>query len=92
MQIQNSFFKQRIKGRLPKLKGFQRSYSYLQSPEYTDLELVLHEFAKNQTTVMFVIPPVNERWATLATNSDMTPFFCIRKRRLAATRSALVPF
>ncbi|MDG3141293.1 D-alanyl-lipoteichoic acid biosynthesis protein DltD [Streptococcus suis] len=63
LQIQNSFFKQRIKGRLPKLKGFQRSYSYLQSPEYTDLELVLHEFAKNQTRVMFVIPPVNERWA-----------------------------
>lgn len=63
LQIQNNFFKHRLKGRLPKLKGFQRSYSYLKSPEYTDLELVLHEFAKTNTDVMFVIPPVNARWA-----------------------------
>ncbi|MGO2742789.1 MAG: D-alanyl-lipoteichoic acid biosynthesis protein DltD [Pseudolactococcus laudensis] len=60
--ILNSFYSQRIKHRLDQLKNSQTSFSYLHSPEYNDFQLILSEFAKNQTDVMFIIPPVNEKW------------------------------
>jgi D-alanine transfer protein len=61
-EILNSFYTSRIKPTLPKLKNSQRHFSYLQSPEYNDFQLVLNEFAKNKTDVIFVIPPVNANW------------------------------
>ena len=48
--------------KLKKLKGFQKNESYVQSPEYNDLQLVLDQFAKSRTNVIFVIPPVNAKW------------------------------
>ena len=60
--ISNSFYKSRIARKLKKLKGFQKKESYLQSPEYNDLQLVLDQFAQSRTNVLFVIPPVNSKW------------------------------
>ena len=60
--IDNKFYKNRLKGKIKKLKGSQKKLSYVQSPEYNDLQLVLHQFAKSHTNVIFVIPPVNEKW------------------------------
>ncbi|MBY5033835.1 D-alanyl-lipoteichoic acid biosynthesis protein DltD [Streptococcus gallolyticus] len=61
--IKNDFYRQRIASRLKELKGAQKQFSYLSSPEYTDLQLVLKEFAESNTNVLFVIPPVNGKWA-----------------------------
>lgn len=61
--IKNEFYRQRIGSRLKELKGAQKHFSYLSSPEYTDLQLVLKEFAESNTNVLFVIPPVNGKWA-----------------------------
>ena len=60
--ILNSFYSQRIAHRLDKLKDSQTHFSYLKSPEYNDFQLILSEFAKSQTDVIFIIPPVNEKW------------------------------
>lgn len=60
--IDKDFYNQRIRPKLAKLKGSQRHFSYLTSPEYQDLQLVLAEFARLETSVLFVIPPINQRW------------------------------
>ncbi|MCM0582981.1 D-alanyl-lipoteichoic acid biosynthesis protein DltD [Weissella diestrammenae] len=71
-EILNSFYSKRVKRDLPKLKDSQKNFNYLKSPEYGDLQLVLNEFAKNKTDVMFVIPPVNTHWqAYTGLNADM---------------------
>lgn len=62
--IDNSFYNQRLKAKLKKLKGFQKKESYLSSPEYGDLQLALTQFAKSKTNVIFIIPPVNGKWMT----------------------------
>ncbi len=70
--IQNSFFIKRIKGHERKLANSQVHFSYLQSPEYTDFQLVLNQFAKTNTNVLFIIPPVNQKWAAYTgLNEDM---------------------
>jgi D-alanine transfer protein len=61
--IKNSFYTWRIKPKLSHFKGQQKNLSYDKSPEYGDLQLVLNEFARNRMNVLFVIPPVNKRWA-----------------------------
>lgn len=62
--ILNRFYSGRIKPfGLKRLKGAQRNISYVQSTEYSDFQLVLNEFAKLKVNVMFVIPPVNRKWA-----------------------------
>lgn len=61
-QISNQFYKQQIKQRLPRLKGMQAQLDYRQSPEYSDFQLVLNQFAKNDMKVLFIIPPVNQKW------------------------------
>ena len=48
---------------MPKLKGSQATWSYVKSPEYSDLQLVLNTFAKKHMEVLFVIPPINAKWA-----------------------------
>lgn len=70
--ILNSFYNARIKRDYAKLKDSQTNISYLQSPEYNDFQLILSEFAKNHMDVLFVIPPINEKWQAYAgLNSDM---------------------
>ncbi|MDR3306041.1 MAG: D-alanyl-lipoteichoic acid biosynthesis protein DltD [Clostridiales Family XIII bacterium] len=62
-QIQNRYYTDRIKLRLKFFKGRQKEVSYDKSPEYGDFQLVLNEIAKNKMDVLFIIPPVNQRWA-----------------------------
>lgn len=63
--IHNNFYKKNLsKGEvLKKLKGSQKNFNYVESPEYADFELMLQQFAKQHTNVLFVIPPVNAKWA-----------------------------
>ena len=62
--IDNNFFRSRLpRKELWKLRGSQRKFDYVKSPEYSDFELMLHQFAKQHTNVLFVIPPVNAKWA-----------------------------
>ncbi len=60
--IENQFYNIRISHQLKRLKGSQKNFNYIKSPEYNDLQLVLNQFARSQTTVLFVIPPVNSKW------------------------------
>ncbi|GFH39761.1 D-alanyl-lipoteichoic acid biosynthesis protein DltD [Pseudolactococcus insecticola] len=60
--ILDKFYTKRVAGQLAELKESQKDYDYLKSPEYGDFQLVLDEFAKENTSVMFVIPPVNQKW------------------------------
>ena len=60
--IDNDFYKKRLARKIKKFKGFQSKQSYEKSPEYNDLQLVLEQFAKSHTNVIFVIPPVNAKW------------------------------
>ncbi|AEJ30800.1 MULTISPECIES: D-alanyl-lipoteichoic acid biosynthesis protein DltD [Leuconostoc] len=62
-QIKNSFYSYRVKLRLKQLAGSQRDFDYRQSDEYADFQAVLAEFAKQHTDVLFIIQPVNQRWA-----------------------------
>ncbi|MBS7138543.1 MAG: D-alanyl-lipoteichoic acid biosynthesis protein DltD, partial [Streptococcus sp.] len=57
--IDDRFYKKRLSKKIGKLKGFQEHLSYEVSQEYGDLQLVLNQFAKLKTNVIFVIPPVN---------------------------------
>ncbi|EHJ56774.1 D-alanyl-lipoteichoic acid biosynthesis protein DltD [Streptococcus urinalis FB127-CNA-2] len=61
--ISNGFYKNRIAPELRRLRNFQANDNYVKSPEYNDLQLALSQLAKNNTNVMFIIPPVNDRWA-----------------------------
>lgn len=61
--IDNTFYEERISSQFKEIKGSQKSFNYLQSPEYGDLQLILQQFARTNTNVLFVIQPVNEKWA-----------------------------
>lgn len=61
--IENQFYNIRISHQLKRLKGSQKNFNYIKSPEYNDLQLVLNQFARSQTNVLFIIPPVNSKWA-----------------------------
>ena len=43
----------RLAKKIGKLKGFQKNLSYEVSQEYGDLQLVLNQFAKSNTNVIF---------------------------------------
>ncbi|QCZ46824.1 D-alanyl-lipoteichoic acid biosynthesis protein DltD [Levilactobacillus brevis] len=63
-QIYNKTFETKLKGeRIKRLKGEQRRFDYRRSPEFGDLELVLNQFKQSNTNVLFVMPPVNAKWA-----------------------------
>lgn len=62
--IQNKFYTTRLRGTIKSMKGKQSSLDYRKSPEYSDLQLVLDQFDKNNTQVLFIIPPVNEKWSS----------------------------
>jgi D-alanyl-lipoteichoic acid biosynthesis protein DltD len=62
--INNNFYRHRLNaGKLSGLKNSQRNFNYEKSPEYSDFQLVLKEFARNHENVLFIIPPVNEKWS-----------------------------
>lgn len=62
--IDNHFYAQRLRGsRINALRGSQKNYNYRYSPEYSDLELLLSEFKQLDANVLFVIPPINQKWS-----------------------------
>lgn len=61
--IKNSFWNKKLKKQVGKLKNEQSDFNYVSSPEYSDFQLVLNQFAKDHTDVLFVIPPINAKWA-----------------------------
>ncbi|MDN2452895.1 D-alanyl-lipoteichoic acid biosynthesis protein DltD [Lactobacillus sp. UCMA15818] len=63
LRIDNNFWNHKLKPVYKKLAGEQRNFSYVKSVEYSDFQLVLNEFAKHHINVLFIIPPVNEKWA-----------------------------
>ncbi|MDD9138977.1 D-alanyl-lipoteichoic acid biosynthesis protein DltD [Fructobacillus sp. CRL 2054] len=70
--IKNSFYTTRVMPEKKALKGAQKDYDYTKSVEYAYFQSVLDNFAKNHTDVMFVITPVNQRWAKYTgLNNDM---------------------
>ena len=71
--IDKNFYNKRIAPKKAKLKGFQSHLSYVQSPEYNDLQLALTQFSKSKTRVLFVIPPVNAKWMEY-TGLDQTKY------------------
>lgn len=61
--ILNSFYASRVKSKKAMLKNAEKNFDYLKSPEYSDFELVLKQFAKQHTQVLFMIQPINSKWA-----------------------------
>ncbi|WP_204122311.1 D-alanyl-lipoteichoic acid biosynthesis protein DltD [Lacticaseibacillus mingshuiensis] len=63
--IDNHFYSTRLAGgKIDGLKDSQVRFDYRRSPEYGDLELLLEQFARYHVDVQFVIPPINQKWAT----------------------------
>ena len=62
-KIKDSFYRSRIQFNLKRLADSQKKFDYRQSQQYADLQAVLAEFARQKTDVLFVIQPVNQRWA-----------------------------
>lgn len=61
--IDNHFWDHKIKPVYKRLAQEQKHFSYIKSVEYSDFQLVLNEFAKHHTNVLFIIPPINQKWA-----------------------------
>lgn len=62
--IDNKFFSTRLGGhKLAAQAGSQAHFDYIQSPEYSDFQLLLEQFAKYHINVQFIIPPINQKWA-----------------------------
>lgn len=60
--VLNSFYNRKMRGHIKSTKDSQRHFNYTQSPEYGDLEVVLKQFQKTNTNVIFMITPVNAKW------------------------------
>ncbi|EOL43156.1 D-alanyl-lipoteichoic acid biosynthesis protein DltD [Enterococcus phoeniculicola] len=60
--IKNTFYASHLQSRIEKMKNSQKDWDYRYGPEYSDFQLVLDEFAKNQVEVLFIIPPINQKW------------------------------
>jgi len=63
LEISNTFWKTQLRRNYKRLKQSQTHLDYTKSPEFADFQLVLNQFAKNHTDVMFVIPPINQKWS-----------------------------
>ena len=61
--IGNHFWTQRLVHSYQRLQNKQKKLNYESSPEYRDFQLVLAQLAKDHVRVLFVIPPVNQKWA-----------------------------
>nr|WP_263849833.1 D-alanyl-lipoteichoic acid biosynthesis protein DltD [Secundilactobacillus pentosiphilus] len=63
-QIDNYLYRSRLKGkRIKAMKNRQVKLDYRRSPEYADFELILNQFAQSHTNVLFIMPPINAKWA-----------------------------
>ena len=61
--LKNDFYTHRIRSHEPELKQSQKNWDYRFSPEFSDFQLILDQLAKNHNEVLFIIPPVNEKWS-----------------------------
>ncbi|MDR0297734.1 MAG: D-alanyl-lipoteichoic acid biosynthesis protein DltD [Streptococcaceae bacterium] len=61
-RVSDTIWNKSLKNRYKQMSGYQNKYSYLQSPEYADFQLLLNAFAKNHDDVQFIIQPVNNAW------------------------------
>lgn len=61
--ISNTFYDKNLKGHVEKLKGKQKELDYTKGPEFADFQLVLNQIATQQADVLFIIPPINEKWS-----------------------------
>ena len=61
-RIDNGYFTQYLAEKLPELKGYMQNQSYLESPEYRDLELLLQLCQELEIEPLFVSIPVNGLW------------------------------
>lgn len=60
--INNSYYDKYIKDNLEKCKGIYKNQSYLNSPEYDDLKILLEICKTNNIKPLFVSVPVNKKW------------------------------
>ena len=51
--MENYFYNTQIKEDLKNLKDSQKNFTYLKSPEYNDLQLVLTQFSKSKVNPIF---------------------------------------
>lgn len=65
-QIKDSVWTNNLKKSAAKRQGQMQNISYLNSPEYTDFQQLLNQFAANHDDVQFVIQPVNGAWYSYA--------------------------
>lgn len=68
--IQQRFYHRRIKPHLNMLADSQKDWDYRYSPEFSDFQLALDQLAKKHADALFIIPPVNGRWAKFTGLSD----------------------
>lgn len=60
--IDEKYYKKKIKPKLKKLKNSRSGESYLTSPEYADLQLVMDAFESAGAEALFVSMPLNAKW------------------------------
>ncbi len=60
--LENSYYDKYIKDNVEKFKGSLKYESYLTSPEYDDLKILLEVCKDNNIKPLFVSVPVNKRW------------------------------
>lgn len=68
--IQQKFFKKRIEPHMDRFANSQKEWDYRYSPEFSDFQLALDQLAKKHSDALFIIPPVNGRWAKFTGLSD----------------------
>lgn len=61
--IQRRFYHKRIKPHMNRFADSQKNWDYRFSPEFSDFQLALDQLAKEHADALFIIPPVNGRWA-----------------------------
>ncbi|MGO2891246.1 D-alanyl-lipoteichoic acid biosynthesis protein DltD [Enterococcus devriesei] len=61
--IQKHFYQQRIKPHMNLFADSQKNWDYRYSPEFSDFQLALDQLSKEHADCLFIIPPVNGRWA-----------------------------
>ncbi|MBC1458163.1 D-alanyl-lipoteichoic acid biosynthesis protein DltD [Listeria newyorkensis] len=60
--IKDSYYKKKLEPTINQLKDSRTNLSYDESPEYSDLQLVMDAFKEVGADVLFINPPVNGSW------------------------------
>ncbi|MDR1568712.1 MAG: D-alanyl-lipoteichoic acid biosynthesis protein DltD [Streptococcaceae bacterium] len=85
--IINKFYDHRIKKKIKTFADSQKDWSYLQSVEYSDFQILLNQLAELKMDVLFVIPPVNGTWTEYTgLNPEMLDQFSVKIKRQLQTQ------